>query len=200
MRFFKDNIDTVVKLIVNQIGVAIFAFFLYTAAGAISVEPGVSLTIKIAISVFAILFYLVLIYNIAWEIGAKDKIKIDGKRLTRTPNKGILIGLMANSLNFIVIAAALIMMIIYIFTSSDALYSAFAVLNFIFRFFISMYLGVIQGICSPFAADQNLYYLAQTIGFFVFSALSALAIHISYIMGLNDWRLIPATHNKNNHK
>ena len=198
MHFLKNNIDTIVKLMINQTGVAIFAFFLYTAAGAISTEEGISLAIKIAISVFAIIFYLVLIYNIAWEIGAKDKIKIDSKRLERAPYKGLFIGLYANALNFIVIGTALVLIGIYMSNGSDAIYSAFAVLNFIFRFFVSMYLGVIQGICKPFEADQNLYYLLQTLGFLIFSVLSAFAIHFSYILGLNDWRLIPT--NKNNHK
>ena len=196
MRFFKNNLDIISKLMINQVGVAIFSFFLYTAAGAINADSTISLTIKISISAFAIVFYLVLIYNIVWEVGAKDKIKIDGKRLQRTPQKGILLGIFANIGNFAVIGSALVLMLIYMNTGVEALNSVFAVLNFIFRFFVAMYLGVIQGICSPFAADKNLYYLTQTIAFLVFSILSALAIHLSYIMGLNDWRIIPSSGKK----
>ena len=61
MRFFRDNSDSIVKLYINQIGVAIFSMFLYTAAGALSVGGIASLLIKVGISVFAVLFYFSLI-------------------------------------------------------------------------------------------------------------------------------------------
>ena len=84
MSFLKEHSDNIVKLIINQVGISIFAMFLYTAAAAIKSEDGgASLTFKVLISVFSIMFYLLLVYTIGWEIGAKDKIRIDGKRLER---------------------------------------------------------------------------------------------------------------------
>jgi hypothetical protein len=126
---------------------------------------------------------------VAWEIGAKDKIRVDAQRLTRDPKKGILLGLWANSLNFIVIGVALILYILYALSGAEAFHSIFAILNLIFRLFVSMYLGSIQVICAAFENSTHLYWLSQTFLYIIFSALSAFVIYISYIFGLNDWRI-----------
>ena len=190
MRFIKEHSDTIVKLMINQVGIAIFAFFLYTAAGAIKIENSNTATlIKVGISVFSILFYFVLLYYIMWEIGGKDKIRIDAGRLEAKSSKGILIGLAANSVNFIIIGAAVICLAIYMISGAEWLMSTFAVLNAIYRIFVSMYLGAIMGITATFADNTEVYYLLQSIGFLVFSLISAVIIHLSYLMGLNNKRL-----------
>ena len=189
MRFFKDNFDSIIKLLVNQVGIAIFAFFLYTAAPEINTDPGTSLVVKILISVFSVLFYFALIYNVAWEIGAKDKIRIDAGKQKKNNLKGLWLGIAANITNFIVIGSSLILLVIYLLGGSGAFYSVFMVLNAIFRIFISMYLGIVQGIFSPFANNVSLYYLLQTVGFLVFSMISALVIFTSYLIGLKDFRI-----------
>ena len=80
MKIFKENSYDVVKLYVNQLGIMIFSMLLYTAVGAFENEK-LSLALSIFVSVFSICFYLVLIYYAIWEIGAKDKIRIDGGRM-----------------------------------------------------------------------------------------------------------------------
>ena len=195
MRFFKNNSDDIVKLYINQICIAIFSFFLYTAAGALSEKINDALAMKIFISVFSIAFYFVLIYNVAWEIGAKDKIRIDGKRMEKNKKKGILLGIYANSLNFIVLGIAIILSVLYITSGIDAFNTIFAILNFLFRFFLSMYLGVIQGITS-FITDSSISFLVQTILFFVFAAVSAVITHVSYILGLRDFRFFATAKSK----
>ena len=187
MRFFKENSDNIIKLYINQIGIAIFAMFLYTAAGALSEKIPNALAMKIFISVFSIAFYFVLVYNVAWEIGAKDKIRIDGGRMEKNEKKGILLGIYANSLNFAVVGVSIILSVLYITSGIDAFNTIFAVLNFLFRFFLSMYLGVIQGITAS-VTDESIAFLIQTVLFFVFSALSAVIVHVSYVLGLRDFR------------
>ena len=190
MSFFKTNFDTVLKLILNQIGVALLTFFLYTAAGGIISDDGLGLMIKIAISVFGILFYYALIYNIAWEIGAKDKIRIDGGKMKPSKNKGMLLGIYANLPNIAVITFATLLFLLYMLTNADWMYSLYAVLNFIFRFFISIYIGVIQAICTPYREyHADLYTLSQCICFLIFALISAIIIHISYVMGVKDIRI-----------
>ena len=189
MRFLKQHFDEIVKLYVNQIGVAIIAMFLYTAAGALGNESGISLFIKVMISVVAISFYFSLLYVWVWEIGAKDKIRIDAGKAEREPSKGIKLGLFANAPNYIVIGAALILFSIYMLGGSDGFKSAFAILNMIFRIFVSMYLGAMQGIFSALSQNEDLYYLCQTAGFLVCALIAAIVTHVSYTMGLNDKRL-----------
>ena len=190
MKFFKENFDVILKLLINQVGVALLTFFLYTAAGGIISEGSLGLIIKVAISIFGILFYFALVYNIAWEIGAKDKIRIDGNKMLPTPKKGVLLGLFANSTNIIVIGFATVIFILYVLTDAQWLFSVYAVLNFIYRFFISMYLGVIQAICSPYAEHHTeLYTVSQCVCFLIFSFISTIVIHFSYTMGTKDIRI-----------
>ncbi|MBQ9070243.1 MAG: hypothetical protein IJY23_02720 [Clostridia bacterium] len=193
MRFFKDNLDSIVKLYINQIGVAIFSIFIYTAAGSFTDDGKSSLLVKVLISVFAILFYFVLIYNVAWEIGAKDKIRIDGGRAEMKKSKGILLGLYANIPNFVVVGIAFILFAVYMMSGAEGLKSTFAVLNLIFRLFISMYLGLIQALTSGISENVDLSYLIQTLLYLVFSVIAALITHVSYLLGLKDFRILPAS-------
>lgn len=195
MRFFHDNSDSIVKLYINQIGVAIFSMFLYTAAGALSVGGITSLVIKVGISVFAVLFYFSLIYTVAWEIGAKDKIRIDAGRMEEKKTKGLFIGLWANSLNFIFIGFALLLFSVFLVSGVDALYTMFGLLNGIFRIFVSMYLGIIQGLTD--SLEGNFDFLIETVLYLVFCALGAVVTYLSYVMGLKDKRLFPVSTNVN---
>ncbi len=197
-KFLKDNWSNIVKLYINQIGVAIFAMFLYTAASAISDDANLSLIVKVVISVFSTLFYFVLIYNVSWEIGAKDKIKVDAGRLEKKSSKGIGIGIITNTPNFIVVGLALILYIIFVLSGVELFESIFAVLNLLFRLFISMYLGMIQGISTALSNNENLSWILQTFLYLVFSAISAIIIHISYVFGLNDKRIFPNSKYKSN--
>ena len=193
MHFLKEHSDSIVKLYINQIGVAIFSIFLYTAAGSFNDDGTSSLTVKLLISAFATIFYFVLIYNVAWEIGAKDKIRIEGGRMTEEKLKGIRLGFYANTPNFAIVGLAFILFSIYMISGAEGLKSIFAILNLIFRLFISMYLGIIQGLTSGISENVDLSYLIQTLLYLVFSAIAMLITHISYKLGLKDIRLLPAS-------
>ena len=160
---------------------------MYTAVGALDEKIKDPLPLRILISVFAIAFYFVLIYNVAWEIGAKDKIRIDGKRMEKDEKKGILLGVYANIPNFIIVGISIVLIAVHMAAGSEGAKTVFAVLNFLFRFFLSMYLGVIQGITASIASE-NVSFLVQTILFFVFPAITAVITHLSYLLGLKDFR------------
>lgn len=194
MRFFRENSDSIVKLYINQIGVAIFAMFLYTAAAAISSDGVTSLLIKVGISAFAVVFYFVLIYTVAWEIGAKDKIRIDAGRMEEKKIKGLGIGVYANMPNFVFVGLAFVLFLIYLASGADSLYTVFGVLNGIFRIFVSMYLGIIQGLTDGLSG--NVDHLVETALYLVFSAVASLVTYLSYLMGLKDKRLFPTTTKK----
>ena len=61
-----------------------------------------------------------------------------------------------------------------------------AVFNLIIRLFLSMYLGVIQGIFSPFAENVDLYFLLQSCGFFLLPLLAVFTTDIGYRMGMKN--------------
>ena len=71
-------------------------------------ECGEKTTTKMSIATYiaggvGALVYLGLIYICMWEQGAKDKIKVDGGRQKRNNFKGLLIWLVANSLNILLL-------------------------------------------------------------------------------------------------
>ena len=78
MKHIKGNSYDVVRLIINQLGISIFALVLYIAMASVGENnPSLHTGLKIASSVFSVFFYWMLIYAVMWEIGAKDRIKID---------------------------------------------------------------------------------------------------------------------------
>ena len=95
-RFFADHSYDMVKMLLNQIVIAIFGFSLVMTAGLAN-----NVALRNATSVFAILFYLFLIYVAAWEIGYKDKASVSLGKKANNPWKGALISLCANSINFL---------------------------------------------------------------------------------------------------
>ena len=101
--FLKKNSDMIIKLIVHQFGLTVFGFLLYSAA---SVSGNRALVI--GFSIFSVAFYLFLVYNLAWENGSKDKIRIDAGRLERDNFKGLKADLIAQIPNLIIAFVSLI--------------------------------------------------------------------------------------------
>lgn len=188
MKFFKENSYDIVKLFINQIGITIFALVLYTAIGFIE-DDAMNLRIKIILSVFATLFYFALLYTATWDFGAKDKIRIDGGRYSASAFKGLFMSLIASIPTFVLAVACVITMLSYMSTSSEGLYSAFAVLNLLLRFISSMFLGLLQGIFSGLSYDTNLKFLFESVGYFVMPLISALVCHLGYTLGRREFKI-----------
>lgn len=94
MNFIKEHIFDMVKLLLNQIGVTVFATVLTIATRA---NP----TLLLCSSILSLGLYLFLQYCLCWEIGAKDKIKVDGGRMKEMSAKGLLLGFGANLPNIV---------------------------------------------------------------------------------------------------
>ena len=195
MKFFRENSYDIVKLFINQIGITIFSFMLYTAVAMID-NDSLFLKINVFVSVFAIAFYFSLLYTAAWDIGAKDKIRIDSGKASLTPTKGLKMALFANVPNFLLAFFAVAFMGIYILWGGEWFYSAFFVLNMLIRFISAMFLGVIQGIFSFLATDDPAsagfctYYFWQSVAYFVAPFISVLVTHFGYKMGFSEKKLL----------
>lgn len=109
MRFIKENFSEIIRLYVNHIGITIFAMFTITAFGAINSESD---ALGILASALSMLFYYVLIYFVVWEIGGKDRIRIDAGRMEKKPAKGLLLGLCGNIPHIIISLVAFIVTLI----------------------------------------------------------------------------------------
>lgn len=191
MKFFKENSYDIIKLYVNQIGIMIFSLFLTTAVGMVE-DAGLSDILSLAVSIFSVLFFYVLIYCVVWEIGARDKIKIDGGRLQPLKPKGLLLGSLANIPNVILSVLTLIFLSANLASGSGGMYSAFVVVNLLLRFHCSMYLGLVTFVTPDAvvndAPDLNVY-LVQTVLFVILPLLSGLVTHLGYTLGSKDKRL-----------
>lgn len=211
MRFIKENLHDIVKLFINQLGITIFSFFLYTAfdVGIKDNDSAKSAT-YIGVSVVSILFFCFLLYTVAWDWGAKDKIRIDGGRLKEFKYKGALLSLYANVINFIIAAVAFVTVLVFMITYSEAslfdasleitfdmVCSNFAlelhsVFNILMRFISSLYNGLLRGIFSGMS-NAFLSSLYESLGFFILPVIAIIATHIGYVMGLREKKIFSSS-------
>ena len=212
MRFIKENFHDIVKLFINQLGVTIFSFFLYTAVGMIK-DDSLKSGVNIAVSIISILFFCFLLYTVAWDWGAKDKIRIDGGRLQEFKYKGALLSLCANVINFIIAAIAFLTILIFMLSeptnwlfdaslqitidkvSSNWILGVHSVFNVLMRFISSLYNGLLRGIFSGMN-NAFLVSLYESIGFFFLPLISIFATHFGYVMGLKEKKIFGISKHK----
>ena len=103
--FWSENSKLITKLLLNQFGATFLGIMLVAAA---STAGANKYTLMLLASCFASFFYLFLIYNVVWERGGQDRIKIDGGRAERKPLTGLFVSLFANIPNLILAALILI--------------------------------------------------------------------------------------------
>lgn len=191
-QIFKENSYDIVRLYVNQLGIMIFSMLLYTAVGSFQDEQ-LSSALSVFVSVFSISFYLVLIYYVLWEIGARDKIRIDGGRMEPCKKKGVVMELFANIPNLALGLLTLLLLLIFLSGKNDGIYAAFLIFNTIMRFHASMYLGVITALI-PGASNGGVIdyseFLIETILFIILPLISVAVAHLAYYLGSKERKLI----------
>ena len=136
MKFFKENSYDIIRLLINQVGITIFSLILYTSLGAVNIEEGMKRGVNAALSVFSMLFYFALLYTVAWDWGAKDKIRIDGGRMEPDPLKGTKMAFFANVPNFILTFVCVLTFSIYLVTDSLAAENISRIFDLIIRLFM----------------------------------------------------------------
>jgi hypothetical protein len=188
MKIFKENSYDIVRLYVNQLGIMIFSMLLYTAVGSFENES-LSASLSILVSVFSTCFYLVLVYYAMWEIGAKDKIRIDGGKMESCKNKGLVMGLFANVPNLALGFISVILMAAFLLGGGDGVYAGFLIFNTLMRFHASMFLGVITAIVPSGLSAGTIDYvefLIEAILFTVLPLISAAVTHLAYTLGSRE--------------
>lgn len=188
VKHIKGNSYDVVRLIINQLGISIFALVLYIAMATVGENnPSLHAGLKIVSSVFSIFFYWMLIYAVVWEIGAKDRIKIDTGKAVDFKPKGFVMGVLANLGCVILSLVAIGFKAAYLIFGIDGFNTVVLISTVIIRFVSAMYIGLVSGICSPITnADYN--DLFQAISYFALFALTILVCHIAYTLGKNNFK------------
>ncbi len=180
MKFIKNNSYNIIRLMINQFGMMIFGLVL-SLATATSDSP-MSQKLLLFVSIFATGFYMVLIYNIMWEQGAKDIIRIESGRMLCDKYYGAKVALIANIPNLILVILSLIG---YIISVDSGLYQASCIIS---GFVQSTYLGMVNVFVSLFENPAIKDFLRAFI--YLFTVLPAiLCSTFSYILGLKNIRL-----------
>lgn len=105
----KQNKDMIMKIIINQVGMNIFGLVLFMASGtAGQSNSSTGNLMKIITSLFAIGFYMVLLYTLSKEEGLKDQIRIESGRKKRDNFRFLKVSLIANAWNILLGIALII--------------------------------------------------------------------------------------------
>ena len=86
MKFYKENSSDIFKLFINQIGITIFGL-LITMASVMS-SGTTKGSFPLLCGIFSLGFYLYLVYVSVWDMGGRDKIRVDAGRLSFDKLKG----------------------------------------------------------------------------------------------------------------
>ena len=143
---------SIVKMFINQVAIGIFGAMLSMATAAAS-----SNTLSLIVSIFAVVFYLFLIYTMTWEVGAKDAVSPKSKNKKLNPHMGLILSLFANIPNFLI---AIVYTVIFPFMGTHAWAGNTNTVIKIFSLILEgMYSGITSVITLPYAgATYPLHY------------------------------------------
>lgn len=190
MKLIKENSYDIIRLIINQIGISIFALVLYTSLGFVGENSEeLAFGLRAVFSAFSIIFYWALLYTATWEMGAKDKIRIDSGKLEDVKNKGMILSCVANIPNVLLAVLAMIFCGIYLLTGAEILNTAFLIVNLLMRLFASMYIGIISFVCEPLAGSYGAYYFTQSLCFLALPLLTVAVCHVGYSFGRKEFKI-----------
>ena len=172
--FFRDHSYDAAKLLVTQCAISMFGFVLTLACGMIDNDA-----LRTGCSVFAILFYLFLIYTSVWEIGAKDGLSAQYGHKPYRPATGLQISLLANAINFLF---AIGILLGSMFPTVDLLGNIGGGCKFLSLITHGMYTGVLAiKFCG---ANLNTYALS----YFLIPLPAILTTAAAYYFGLKNKR------------
>lgn len=170
--FFRRYSYESVHLFLNQVAIGLFGLVLALAAGMADNEG-----LKIATSVFSILFFLFLQFSSTWRVGADDRVSVDLGKRKRDLTVPVKMWLLANSLNLLL---ALLISLGLWFSDVDA-FSAMGGVAATVKYIIEgMYTGVLS--IDVGGAPLNTFWFMH----FLTTIPALLAIFASYLCGLNN--------------
>jgi len=174
------------KLILAQFGAAML--------GIMTSMPTVTLasagrTLDIATSLLAIGFLLYLQYTSLWDIGARDRISVDGGRLREDKLIGLKSALLANIPTYGLAVLCIIFKSVHLLTNAGWIGSAFNITYAIELMWNYMYHGLLVFfVPGSVGSWLNIPYLAT---FILFTAPSLITCLVAYRMGLSGKRIFP---------
>ena len=174
MGFWKKHSYQVVRLFIIQIGITIFGLVLSFAVSTAFRERDDQIPL-LMVSIFSVLFYLFLLYSVAWEMGGKDRLSLDARHASPRGGSGATVGGRR----------------------------VFGIGYFLEPFLNSMYLGIIRVLLGATGLEQDMsrtYFLVTGLLFLLATLPAILVVGFGYWMGMYEKRIIPARRTGNDGK
>lgn len=179
-QFFGRYSYNMVRMFLNQFAISIFGLVLALATTAAD-----NSILTMVVGIFAICFYLFLIYTTTWEIGAKDRISVDIGKLPYRPHTGLLIALIANIPNILI---AVLYAISFPFSKTHAWAgSLYAVMTLVSAILEGMYRGVLSVITLPRAETTM---VMSWWSYFLIILPALITSWIAYFAGFKNFRML----------
>ncbi len=144
MRWLKTNSYTITKMLLNQFGVMLMGIIL------VNILTRKQPTLMLLASIYATVFYLILLYIMTWEQGAKDQIRVESGRAKPDRLAGLKLSAVANLPNFLL---ALLLLFSFLFGANGPCYlwaqTMFGVTRTVAVMWQSMYTGFINFLLPP---------------------------------------------------
>lgn len=176
--FFERYSYNTVKMFVNQIALALFGLAVATGAGATQ-----NVALRTWSSVFAVVFYLCLLYCVAWEIGAKDRISVDSKTIKKNLWTGVIVSLIANSINILLALLFLIAQIPGLNLLGAAVAPIMLLIEGMYTGLLALHVG---------GAPLNSYWWT----YFLIILPALVTSGIGYFLGFKEFRIFNFKHKK----
>ena len=178
--FFRRYSYSMIKMFVNQFAISIFGLVL-----ALAITSADNSVLTMIVGIFAVCFYMFLIYTMTWEIGAKDRISVDIGKMAYQPHTGLIISLVANIPNILIA-------ILYAFATPFSANHEWAggmcaVLSVIADLVEGMYRGVLSVIHLP--GTQNSIIMAWW-SYFLIILPALITSWVAYFAGFKNFRML----------
>jgi len=167
----KRNISLIVKLYVNHIALAVYGLLMAIIGLFLDRKSNAGLVPYFILGALAIIIYLCIMYVNFWELGASDKIKIDGGRLEYNTLTGLAVSAVAN--------VPTIILGILGFVSRLAPGSEFLE---ICRIIYHYYNGIYMSLLGSFSDFAPIYLITMLLGLIVG--------FVSYILGAKGYKCL----------
>ncbi len=179
MKFWKENSYWITKLMINQVGIIIFSAVMNLTAASMGEELKGPMTLVAGI--FAVCFYMFLVFYAMREAGTKDSVRIEGGRIAYDPIYGLKVGAFASIINYIPVLLMWIGFIIFSVSSSGSLFGVgYLLSNLIFQ---NMFTGILKPLFTALSLTES--YLAASLAFTVTPVFAMLASFLGYRFGIS---------------
>ena len=185
VKFLKTNMNRIMRVLVNQVGVMIFALIMSMTAHSMAEELRGSMSL--VASIFSIGFYLFLVFMAMRDEGSRDSVPISAGRRPFDSIYGLKIGFAATVPNYFFVLLMLVGLLIGVdYDAANVLTGAgagvFSIGYFLSAMLQSMYLGVYSAICSAFSITGAPW--AHVITFAITPLIAPLAAWLGYFHGV----------------